>query len=504
MCLWPRGKCLGGSSAINYMAYVRGSSKDFDLWETMGAKGWGWKDVLPLFLKSECNENIQKALNIEGLTLNPEFHGTKGPLSISSNPTPGPIPQAFVKGATEMGFRQADYNAGDMELTTSVFQQTIRGGRRADTATCFLFADDRQFANLTVVVNAQATSVIFDESKSRVLGVEFEDIKAKNGDRLQIFAEKEVILSCGAIGSPQLLLLSGIGPKNDLEKIGIDCVIDAPEVGKNLEDHLMGLLLCRPATKDIGATNEGRVTGFPWGILNLLKWMIFGNGLHATSAYDATMFYTTESQKASDPAFGPDAQIGIFCSPADEVVTQKNIGFLPEKDFFSEIYSQPDAQGALLIPTILHMHSKGTIELKSSDPFDKPKINPNYFEDQRDADRMVDILKKSFELTKTNAMKEIVSGVLLPEDMLSKHNGQCSDEFWEEYARNYCSTIYHPTSTCAIGKVVDPSLRVFEMNGLRVADASVFPTIVSGNTNAAAIMVGEKMAEIIATENGWS
>ena len=493
---WPAGKCLGGSSGINYMAYVRGSQKDYDLWENkFGAKGWGWKDVLPLFLQSERNETLSLGETVEGLTLDEKVHGQFGPLGVSSNPTPGPIPQAFVKGATEMGFTQGDYNSGDMENKVSIFQQTISGGRRADVASSYLFNNtDRHYPNLTIIVNAEATKLLFNDDKSKVIGADFSSGHS-------VYALKEVIVSCGAIKSPHLLLLSGIGPKEELKEHGIECHLDAPQVGKNLEDHLFAALLCKPAKKDIGATNSARAEGLPWALPQIFKWLFFGKSLHSTSAYDGTLFYTTDAFKKQEPAWGPDGQIGIFSSPADAQFFESNFGLADVANFYKEYYNKPDAQGAILVPALLHPYSKGTITLRSKDPLDKPKIDPNYLGDHRDVDRMIALMKKSVELSKTPAMKELYSGMALPPKLLEKHEGKCTDAFWEDYVRTYASTLYHPTSTCAIGKVVDSSLKVMGINGLRIADASVFPTSISGNTNAPCIMVGEKCAAIIKEEN---
>jgi choline dehydrogenase len=495
---WPAGKCLGGSSGINYMAYVRGSQKDYDLWENkFGAKGWGWKHVLPLFIKAERNETLSFGETVEGLTLDEKFHGQDGPLGVSSNPTPGPIPQAFVKGATEMGFTQGDYNSGDMENKASIFQQTISGGRRADVASGYLFNNkDRHYPNLTIIVNAEATKLLFNDDKSQVIGAEFSSGHSIYG--------KEVIVSCGAIKSPHLLLLSGIGPKAELKEHGIECHLDAPQVGKNLEDHLCGGLFCKPAKKDIGATNGARAEGLPWALPQIFKWLVFGKSLHSTSAYDATLFYTTDAFKKEEPEWGPDGQIGVLSSPADALFIETNTGYADETNFLKEHYGKPGAQGAILLPTLLHPYSKGTICLRSKDPLDKPKIDPNYLADQRDVDRMIALMKKAIELSETSAMKELYSGVALPPKLLEKHKGECTDAFWEDYARMYAVTLYHPTSTCAIGKVVDSSLKVMGVKGLRIADASVFPTNISGNTNAPCIMVGEMCADIIAKENQWT
>jgi choline dehydrogenase len=199
----------------------------------------------------------------------------------------------------------------------------------------------------------------------------------------------------------------------------------------------------------------------------------------------------------------PTDRLEYFRPPPTRLSLRPTSGLPPTTIFFKEHYDKPDAQGAVLLPTLLHLYSKGTISLRSKDPLDKPKIDPNYLDDQRDVDRMIALIKKAMELSETPAMKELYSGVALPSKLLEKHQGECTDAFWEDYARTYCMTLYHPTSTCAIGKVVDSSLKVMGVKGLRIADASVFPTSISGNTNAPCIMVGEKCADIKAKENQW-
>jgi choline dehydrogenase-like flavoprotein len=262
-------------------------------------------------------------------------------------------------------------------------------------------------------------------------------------------------------------------------------------------------LILQASPKNIGATNGARADGLPWALPQIFKWLIFGKSLHSTSGYDATLFYSTDASKKEEPEWGPDGQIAIFSSP-DSLVFENNFGYADEANYFKEHYDKPDAQGAVLVPALLHMYSKGTISLRSKDPLDKPKIDPNYLSDQRDVDRMIALLKSAMELSETPAMKELYSGVALPSKLLEKHEGKCTDAFWEDYARTYCTTMYYPTSTCAIGKVVDSSLKVMGVTGLRIADASASPTNSSGNINAPCIMVGEKCADIIAKENQWA
>lgn len=492
---WPRGKCLGGSSCLNYMAYVRGCAKDYDVWETQfKCHNFGWKALLPHFLRSEHNETIANKVQVDGLVLDERFHGQLGPLVVSSNPTPGLIPKSFVDACVEQGFEANDYNCGDIEGVASVFQQTIAKGARADVATCYLYNKKRQYPNLTVIAHAHATKLVLDGR--RIVGAEFLSTESKAKVTLQA---KEVVVSCGAIGSPQLLKLSGIGPKDELEAVGIDCEIENPHVGHHLEDHLATCLYLKANDGlDIGATNARRAEGLPWSLWSIFKWLIWGRGLHATSAYDGTLFFSTKAWKKSHPQWGPDGQITVFSSPGDENTLANNIGVTSEYNTWREYYSAKDAQAALLMPTLLHMESEGSVTLKSNDPMANPKINAGYFENKNDIARMIEIVKKGIEIAQSPAMQKICGEVILPKDLLEKHANCQTNAFWEDYLRLYAFTLYHPSSTCRMGDVCDPeTLRVKNVDGLRVADASVFPTMVSGNPNAVCIMIGEKLAHDI-------
>jgi choline dehydrogenase len=503
---YPCGKCLGGSSVLNYMAYVRGAKQDFDVWEKeFGAKGWGWKDVLPLFKKSEDNETLRLGTTVDGLVLDPEAHGVGGKLGVSSNPLPSPIPQAFVQGAVQCGFRNADYNTGEMENTTSIFQQTIRKGKRCDVATAFLFEQPSPQSNLTVVTYGHTTRLLFGNDGKTITGVEVADISPNvaTPERYNIWSNREVILSGGTFGSPHILMLSGIGPKADLEKVGIDCVIDAPDVGRHMEDHptmALGFMASKP---DIGAANSYRGEGIPKSLPTLFKWLASGKGMLATSAYDATAFFKTEAFKKSNPAHGPDGQIGIFCGIGEADVSERNLRMKPAYNFLKEYYDTKDPQGVVILASLLHPVAKGTVELINSDPFTKPKIYANWLGEESDLKRLMAITRKALEIARSPAMQELISEPIYPPDLVKKHKGAVdSDAFLEEVIKVYAIALYHPTSTCKMGKVVDSRLCVKGVKGLRIADASVLPTIVSGNTNAVCIMVGEKAAELIKEDYG--
>jgi len=533
---YPRGKCLGGSSVLNYMAYVRGSKHDYDAWNTRhGADGWSWNDVLPLFRKSEDNASItQKILPskdsntriVQTTTsgaIDAGSHGVGGPLGVSVAEHGSKLPDRFVRAAEELGFVHADYNNGEMENVASRFQHTIRKGARSDTASAFLFGKEAPpKANLFVATHGQVTKLLFHEQdKTRVIGVQVADVshhnkinkggnmdeKTKCQEQFHVYADTEVIVSCGAFGSPHLLLLSGIGPRQHLESVGIECIVDSPDVGQHLEDHPFVGLVCEAkqttSDSDIGAVNGYRAEGFPHALRHLFEWAVWGTGTLATPAYDATLFFKTDqyrrliSQKVA-PTDGPDAQIAILCSVGDAQLFETNWAVIPDYNFVKHLYDQKDPQGFILIPTLLHPLSKGNVTLRSSNPFVYPNIDLGMLVDESDKERMVEILRKCQQLLKTDAFASVVGKVLYPPELVHKHDGKVeSDAFLTEYAIQYGMGLYHPTSTCKIGKVVDARLKVKGVEGLRVADASVMPTIVTGNTNAACIMIGEKAAEVI-------
>jgi len=482
---WPRGKCLGGSSVLNFMAYVRGDRKDFNQWENEeGASGWGWEGVKPFFIKSESlidgPDYIDKA-----------SHGFDGPLTVSL-PTDTILSRSFIEGAKQAGFVLGDYNNGDMCNKVSLFQQTIRNGSRCDTAKAFLRAASKR-SNLTVVTKAQVARILMDGTQAK--GVVAFDVDSKLAYNL--WAKKEVVLSAGTIGSPHILMLSGIGPQAQLEKAGIECILDCPYVGQNMEDHIAVPLRFDAAATDIQAVNDKKAEGFPGGILQLFRWVFQGQGLLATPCYDATLFYKTKGFESSHPSWGPDMQIGMFATPANELIVSTNIGYEPN---YLDGRLGPDEEGFLMVPCLLHLHTLGMIEVQSSDPFQAPKIVTNYFKDQRDIVAAADSMNKCLEIAKN--MPGVAGEPILPADMLERHHGQTSDAFWEDFVRHYGMTLYHPTSTCSIGKVVSPTLLVHGIQNLVVADASVMPHVISGNTNAPSIMIGEKAAHMIAQRHG--
>lgn len=499
--LWPRGKCLGGSSVLNYMAYVRGAKEDFNIWENdFGAVGWGWNGVLPYFKKSEDFLSSTNAVFIDK-----EVHGTGGPLGISLPINPiKPVANAFIESAKQLGFQNSDYNNGNMFGVVSLFQQTIRNGSRSDTCTAFLAGNENNGKNLFIFTYSQATSLLLNENGNNCIGVEIADLMTSNNNRYKLLAKKEVIVSCGAIQSPHLLMLSGIGPEQELEQVGIKCKVNNPKVGKDMEDHICNFIRFEPKTKgkDLGNVNSYRAEGIPKSIPQIIKWAINGIGVLSSPCYDATLFYKSDVFKKSAPSYGPDAQIGIFCSTGDSQFFEQNFNMKDSENYHKKYYESHDNQGFIMVPTLLHPFSRGELKLKSKNPFDHPIIHHNYFSDERDVLALNDMYRKCLELGKTTAMRSLdeFEPIFDPE-MVKRHNGDIyCDDFLREFSYNTGSTLYHPTSTCKIGSVVDENLKVYGVSNLRIADASIMPTIISGNTNAPTIMIGEKVSAMIKKE----
>jgi choline dehydrogenase len=524
----PRGKMLGGSSGINYMAYVRGHPGDFDAWAAEGAPGWSYDDLLPYFKKSE---GIQPSGDI---VVDPDAHNTQGPLGVSVRTPVVPAAQQFVEAASAVGIPAGDYNGRDRggpAGVSSLFQTTTKEGRRSSTYHAFLEGVMDERANLTVITHAHARRVLFEGQGDslRAVGVEYHDA---DGTIHQVHAATEVIVSAGAIGSPQLLLLSGVGPAAELAEVGIDCVVDLPDVGKHLKDHLhAGMFFPAPGVgvsmTEVAISLGPDTLRAPAGPLpadpaddadlppelaglkaeaerRLGEWATTGRGLASSSLYDAVAFFST----GLGDDHTHDAQIGfLVCGYTHEIWRQ--VFRIDPDEFFedAEVQLAPDKELVVILPNPVQPHSEGQITLASSDPTDAPIIELNYWSDPHDAAVMVATMRRCLEIAE--AWPGAPIGPMLVPPKLAEAHGHTegdvpSDELLEDMARHYALTVYHETSTCRIGDVVTPDLKVKGIAGLRIADASVMPNVVSGNTNAAAIMIGEKAAEMIAADHSIS
>jgi choline dehydrogenase-like flavoprotein len=451
----PRGKVLGGSSSVNAMIYARGHRADYDHWAAEGNAGWGWQDVLPYFKRSEHNERGADA-----------FHGTGGPLNVMDLRSPHRFGPVFVEAGKQAGHAEnRDFNGAEQE-GVGLYQVTHKNGERFSAAKAYL-APNRQRPNLQVITGAHATRILFEGR--RAVGVEYR----QGGETKQVRATREVLLSAGALLSPQLLLLSGIGPEAHLREHGIAVVHDLPGVGQNLHDHVdVVQVMDAPHLSDLFGVS-------PRGIFNLVKaifeWRNHRRGLLTTNFAEAGGFIKSDP---SEPL--PDLQLHFV------------IGKLADhgrKTTFGHGYS---CHVCLLRP-----RSRGSVQLQSADPLAAPRIDPNFLGDPDDVRRLV----RGFQAMRHILRQPALAGQGGRE--LASSAGAQTEQQIEAFIRAYADTIYHPVGSCRMGNgpmdVVDAELRVRGIEGLRVVDASIMPRIVGGNTNAPTIMIGEKAADLVKT-----
>ncbi len=449
---WPRGKVLGGSSAINGLIYIRGQKQDFDLWRQMGNAGWSFDDVLPWFRRAEDQERGAD-----------DHHGAGGPLSVTDLRAPHELHDAFIAGCLELGYkRNDDFNGADQEGVGS-YQLTVRGRRRCSTALAYLRPAMKR-ANLTVEIHALAHRVL-TEGK-RAVGVEY----AQNGARRIARAAREVLLCGGSINSPQLLQLSGIGPADLLAENGVAVVHDLPGVGENLQDHIGARIVwrCRNANT-INEIYHSRLRQAATG----LEYLLAGRGALMMGAAPIGLFARTRPELAS-----PDMQYQFLAGSAEKTGEGMH-----------------DFPGCTIVAIPCRPESRGWLRIRSPDPAAPPAIQPNYLATQADRDTIVAGLRISRAVFQSAAMQKLVTEEYLPGAKVQ------TDDDLLEHVRNTAGTTFHPTSTCMMGQhrtaVVDAELKVHGMTGLRVIDGSIMPTVVSGNTNATCIMIAEKGADMI-------
>ncbi|MFC3616151.1 GMC family oxidoreductase [Lutimaribacter marinistellae] len=451
---WPRGRVLGGSSSINGLLYVRGQPQDYDGWAQMGCIGWSWDDVLPYFKRSENWEGEDH----DGL------RGKDGPLSVQSSRLNRDVVDKWVEAAIAAGFpRNDDYN-GAVQEGVGYFQLTMKGGRRCSSAAAYLKpAKDRQ--SLEILTDTQIEKLLIENNRVR-------GVRARiNGSFQEIKARREVILCAGAIGSPQILMLSGIGDPADICPHGIDLQVELRAVGKNMQDHLQA----RPVFQtDLATINVETSNIFKKGLI-AAQYVLTQRGPMTMAASLGTAFLKTEDHLET-----PDIQFHIQPFSADSPA------------------EGPHRFSAFTASVLqLRPESTGYLTLKSRDMDEHPSIHPNYLSTDTDCRTIVKGIQIARRIASTEPLKSHVTREHAPGAGI----GPDDETAILDWARETAVTIYHPTGTCRMGNndtaVVDPRLRVRGIDGLRVADASIMPRIVSGNTNAPAIMIGEKVSDMV-------
>lgn len=444
-----RGKTFGGSSSMNGMIYMRGNPADYNNWKKLGNEGWGWDDVKPYFLQSENNERGAS-----------EHHAVDGPVNVADLRDPNPLAKAFVQASAEAGLPLNDDFNGESQEGFGLYQVTQKNGMRHSVAVAYLYpALERE--NFTAITNALVLRLTFNGT--RCTGV----VYRKDGQEHTVSANCEVILSGGAINSPQLLMLSGIGDKEKLEALGINVVAHLPGVGQNYQDHVLvpiAVHCTQPIT--LGGAGSGQV---------YRQYVEERKGLLTSNQVEAG---------------------GLVKVNAASSAPELQYHFVPGWFVFHGLGNPPEPHGYSLLPGLVGTKSRGSLELRSADPTEPPKIDPNYLSDEAEMDVLVAGVKLGRQILASPAFDKYRGEEFLPGKAVQ------SDEEIKEFIRNNVQTIYHPVGTCKMGNdamaVVNDRLQVHGVQGLRVADASIMPTIINANTNIPCIMIGEKCADMIA------
>ncbi len=448
----PRGKCLGGSSAINAMIYIRGHRQDYDDWSASGNAGWSYDEVLPYFIKSENNERIHD-----------QYHGNSGPLSVTDLHSDNPLQQRYLNAAKEQGFPILDDFNGAEQEGLGVYQVTHINGERCSAARAYLFPH-MQRPNLTVITQALTQRILIENNVA--IGVEYKH----QGQVKQIRARREVLLSAGAIQSPQILMLSGVGDQQELNQHGIEVKKHLPGVGKNFHDHPDFIFAYK--VKDIQGTFGLSIPGTIDLFKQIRRYRKERRGLMTTNFAECGGFL-----KSSPEQVLPNLQLHFVVALVDNHARTMHTG-----------------HGISCHVCLLNPKSRGTIKLSGASVDDPLLIDPNFYDDDWDLEEMVKGFKVTKKLMEADAFKSIVK-----EDLFTAKVQ--TDEDIRQILRDRSDTVYHPVGSCKMGvdemAVVDPQLRVYGIQNLRVVDASIMPTVVNGNTNAPVIMIAEKAVDMI-------
>ncbi|HVY99743.1 MAG TPA: GMC family oxidoreductase N-terminal domain-containing protein [Dongiaceae bacterium] len=447
-----QGRVLGGGSSVNAMVYIRGCPEDYDAWEREGCRGWGYQDVLPYFKRAEDNERFSGPV-----------HGQGGPLSVSDQRHTHYLTKAWLRACQELGINfNDDFNSGH-QAGCGLYQVTMRNGRRCSAAVAYL-KPARGRKNLSIVTGARATRILVE--RGRAVGVQF-----MAAGRLEtVRAESEVIVCSGAIGSPHLLLLSGIGPAGHLRQVGVPVVHDLPGVGENLQDHFDMFLIYQLS----GPHSYDKYKKRRWQAWAGLQYALFKNGPVASNICEGGLFWYGD---AADPL--PNLQYH----------------FLPGAGVEEGAESVPSGNGCTVNVYMTRPRSRGTVRLRSSDPQQPPLVDPNYLADPYDVECLSEAVRVGQAIMGQPAMRPYVDRPIRPDKIIENRSERA------EFVRRTGQGALHPSGACKMGtdemSVVDPTLRVRGIDGLRVADTSILPRLISGNTNAPAMMIGERAADFI-------
>lgn len=458
----PRGKTLGGSSSTNAMAYVRGNKEDFNEWSALGNTGWSYEEILPYFIKSEHNEQIES-----------EYHGQGGPMHVSYSRQPSVFAEAFVAACNDTGIpSNGDYN-GTVQEGAHLLQFNIKDNKRFSTAAAFIKPILKR-KNLTIKTNTRVNRILIENGRAVGVEVSYGSVTAE-----RVNCYREVVLSAGAIQSPQILMLSGIGDPVELKKVGIDVLTSLPGVGKNLQDHFWS-----GVSMETNAPSANSILK-PWNKTKaILQYLLLKSGPLGNSPLEANAFIRLqENQNRPDIQFH-FAPLGVA------------------RDYSTDLYELktfPLVDQISVMSILLHPQSRGTVLLKTSNPKDIPLIDHKALESEKDQQLLISALRRSMDILKASPLQVYSNEVdLFP-------SADSTDEDLLNHIRLTLETLYHPVGTCKMGidemAVTDQTLKVKKLKGLRVVDASVMPTIVSGNTHAATVMIAEKAADLILSGN---